>query len=87
MLPLANTIEQQFNLFEKILKLLNDLNGLTLYNEIFMNVQTVLSNVIEKCSTESKERTANYLKPLIEQMAECESKTLLIQKLNYLLGV
>lgn len=80
LLPLADTPDKQADLLIEVLRLLKPMHELALYNEVFLTCYPLLSSTLALCG--STEEIKARIQTEIEQLVDCEGKTLLAHKLS-----
>lgn len=78
-MPLAETSTAQADLLIVLLKLLQQMRELSLYNDMSLNCHPLLSSILMQCTTSEEIKT--QIQTELDQLADCEGKTLLCQKL------
>lgn len=82
LVPIAETEDAQADLLVEVLRLLNQMHELSLYNETILNCHPLLSAILTRCTLSDGNKTK--IESEIDQLADCAGKTLLSQKFSEL---
>lgn len=82
----SETSDQKIDLLQKVLKFVDCLKNLPIYNELFMNIHGVMLVIIETSLTDKRNVIETEIQSAIMNLADCETKTIILQKLQVLLN-
>lgn len=80
LLPLAGTPDAQADLLITVLKLLGQMQGVGLYDELLLNSHTLLSTILTRCM--SSDAIKSKIESALNQLADCTGKAMLAEKLS-----